>query len=116
MDWLSKYGGKIDCANRSILLTIPEGKRIKYVSRHVPRRSQVNALTGVVQEEVPVVKDYPDVFPEELPGMPPDRDIEFLVELLPGTVPISKRPYRMLANDLEEIKKQVKELLEKGYI
>ena len=71
---------------------------------------------GVVQEEVPVVKDYPDVFPEELPGMPPDRDIEFLIELLPGTGPISKRPYQMPANDLEEIKKRIKELLEKGYI
>ena len=55
------------------------GKRFKYVSRHAPRRTQVNSLTGVVQEEVPVVKDYPDVFPEELPGMPPDRDIEFLI-------------------------------------
>ena len=52
-------------------------KRIKYVSRHVPRRTQVNYLSGVVQEEVPVVKDYPDIFPEELPGMPPDRDIDF---------------------------------------
>ena len=62
------------------------------------------------------MKDYPDVFPEELPGMPPDRDIEFLIELLPGTRPVSKRPYRMPANDLEEIKKQIKELLEKGYI
>src|SRR3954469_23827946 len=48
--------------------------------------------------------------------MPPDRDIEFLIELLPGTGPISKRPYSMPANDLEEIKKQIKELLEKGYI
>ena len=48
--------------------------------------------------------------------MPPDRDIEFLIELLPGTGPISKRPYRMLAKDLEEIKKQIKELLDKGYI
>ena len=107
---MSKYGGSIDCASKSIYLTTPEGKRIKYVSRHVPRRTQVNALTGVVQEEVPVVKDYPDVFLEELPGMPPDRDIEFLIELLPGTGPISKRPYRMPANDLEEIKKQIKEL------
>ena len=116
MDWTSKYGGSIDCASKSIYLTTPEGKRIKYVSRHVPRRSQVNTLTRVVQEEVPVVKDYPDVFLEELPGMPPDRDIEFLIELLPGTGPISKRPYRMPVNDLEEIKKQIKELLEKGYI
>ena len=63
MDWLSKYGGNIDCAIKSILLTTPEGKRIKYVSRHVPSRTQENSLSGVVQEEVPVVKDYPDVFP-----------------------------------------------------
>ena len=73
MDWLSMYGGNIDCVSKSILLTTLEGKRIKYVSRHAPRRTQVNSLSGVVQEEVPVVKDYPDVFPEELPGMPPDE-------------------------------------------
>ena len=113
---MSKFGGSIDCASKSIYLTTPEGKRIKYVSRHVPKRSQVNALTGVVQEEVLVVKDYPDVFPEELPGMPPDRDIDFLIELLLGTGPISKRPYRMPAKDLVEIKNQIKELLDKGYI
>ena len=116
MDWLSMYGGNINCASKLIMLTTPEGKRIKYVSRHVPRRTQVNSLSGVVQEEVSVVKDYPDVFPEELPGMPPDRDIEFLLELLPGTGPISMRPFRMPANDLEEIKKKIKELLEKVYI
>ena len=116
IDWLSKYGGNIDCSSRSILLTTPEGQRIKYVSRHTPKSTHVNSLTGVVQEEVPIVKDYPDVFPEELPRMPSDRDIEFLIELLPGTGPISKRPYRMPTNDLEEIKKQIKELLEKGYI
>jgi hypothetical protein len=57
-----------------------------------------------------VVQDYPDVFPEELPGMPPDRDIKFLIELLPGTSPISKRPYRMLVNELVELKKQIVEL------
>ena len=105
MDWLSMYGGNIDCASKSILLTTPEGKRIKYVSRHAPRRTQVNFLSGVVHEEVRVVKDYLDVFPEELPGMPPDHGIVFLIELLPGTGPISKRLYRMPANDLEEIKK-----------
>ena len=76
----------------------------------------MNSLSGVVQEEVPVVKDFPDVFPEELPDMPPDRDIEFLIELLPGIGPISKRPHRMPAQDLEEIKKQIKELLDKGFI
>ena len=116
MYWLSMYGGNIDCASKSILLTTPEGRRIKYVSRHVPKRTQVNSLSGVVQEEIPVVKDFPDVFPEELPGMPPDRDIEFLIELLPGTGPISKRSYKMPAKDLEEIKKKIKELLDKCFI
>ena len=61
---MSEYGGCIDCASKSIYLTTPEGKMIKYVSRHVPRRSQVNALTGVVQEEVPVVKDFPMFSPK----------------------------------------------------
>ena len=116
MDWMSKYVGNIECASRSIFLTTLEKKRIKYVSRLKPKRTHVNSLTGVVQEEVPVVKDYPDVFPEDLPGMPLDREIEFLIELLPGTGPISKRPYRMPVNDLEEVKKHIKELLEKGYI
>jgi hypothetical protein len=57
-----------------------------------------------------VVQDYPDIFPEELPGMPPDRNIEFLIELLPGTPAISKRPYRMSVNELVELKKQIAEL------
>ena len=58
-------------------------------------------------EVVPVVCEYPDVFPEELPGMPPDRDLEFIIDLIPGTAPIAKRPYRMAANELEELKKQL---------
>ena len=53
-----------------------------------------------------IVKEYPDVFPEELPGMPPDRDVEFLIELKPGTGPIAKRPYPMAVDELKELKKQ----------
>jgi hypothetical protein len=56
------------------------------------------------------------VFPEDLPGMPLDRDIEFIIDLVPGTVPISKRPYQMLANELAELKKQLAELQKKGFI
>jgi hypothetical protein len=63
-----------------------------------------------------VVCEYPDVFPHELPGMPPDRDIEFAIELQPGTAPISKRPYRMPPAELAELKKQLEELLDKGFI
>jgi hypothetical protein len=64
-------------------------------------------------ERIPVVCEYPDVFPDELPGMPPNRDIEFAIELHPGTAPISKRPYRMPP---AELKKQLQELLDKGFI
>jgi hypothetical protein len=67
-------------------------------------------------KEVRVVNEYPDVFPEELPGMPPDRDVEFMIDLLPGTGPIAKRPYRMSVDELEELKKQLKELSDKGHI
>jgi hypothetical protein len=63
-----------------------------------------------------VVKDFLDVFPEELPGMPPDRADEFVIDLLPETAPISKRPNRMSLDELKELKKQLTELQEAGYI
>jgi hypothetical protein len=63
-----------------------------------------------------VVRDFPDVFPEELPGMPPDREVEFVIDLLPGTAPISKRPYRMSVEELKELKKELTELQEAGYL
>jgi hypothetical protein len=63
-----------------------------------------------------VVRDFSDVFPEELPGMPPDREVEFVMDLLPGTAPISKRLYRMSVEELKELKKQLTELQEAEYI
>jgi hypothetical protein len=66
--------------------------------------------------DIKVVNEYPDVFPDDLPGMPPDRDIEFSIVLLLGTAPISKRPYRMNVKDLVELKRQIEELLSKGFI
>jgi hypothetical protein len=67
-------------------------------------------------DQVPIVCEYPDVFPDELPGMPPDRDIEFIIELIPGTGPIAQRPYRMNPAELVELKKQLDDLLSKGFI
>ena len=72
--------------------------------------SQLHALNATILPEleaIPVVHEFPDVFPEELPGMPPDREVEFVIELLPGTAPVSKRPYRMPPNELAELKKQL---------
>jgi hypothetical protein len=62
------------------------------------------------------VCEFSDVFPDELLGLPPDRDIEFRIELVPGTTPISRRPYRMPLDELVELKKQLEELLKKGFI
>jgi hypothetical protein len=63
-----------------------------------------------------VVKDFLDVFPEELPGMPPDTEVELVIDLLPGTAPTFKQPYRMSVEELKELKKQLTELQEAGYI
>jgi hypothetical protein len=67
-------------------------------------------------EEILVVQEYLDVFPEELLGIPPDHNIEFLIELLPRTPPISRRPYIMSVNELVELKKQLVELQVEGFI
>jgi hypothetical protein len=67
-------------------------------------------------EDIPVACEFPDVFPEDLPGMPLDRDVEFTIELQPGTAPFSKRPYKMTPKELAQLKVQLKELLDKGYI
>jgi hypothetical protein len=69
-----------------------------------------------VGDNICVVRDFPDVFPEELPGMPPDREVEFVIDLLPRTAPISKWPYRMSVEELKELKKQLTELKEARYI
>ena len=66
--------------------------------------------------EVPVVNEFFDVFPEDLPGLPPDREIEFEIELAPGTEPISIAPYRMAPAELKELKVQMEELLSKGFV
>jgi hypothetical protein len=67
-------------------------------------------------EDIPVACEFPDVFPEDLPGIPPDLDVEFVIELQPGTTPISRRPYKMTPKELAELKVQLNELLDKGYI
>jgi hypothetical protein len=76
----------------------------------------LNQAKGTILEGIRIVQDYPDVFLEDLQGMPPDRDIEFIIALLPGTPPISKRSYRMPINELVELKKHIAELQAKGFM
>jgi hypothetical protein len=86
-----------------------------------PRKGSYHQVTTHIEEIKPseainVVSEFPDVFLEELPGMPPERKVEFAIELIPGTAPISKRAYRVSGPELVELKKQIDESLEKGYI
>ena len=67
-------------------------------------------------DDIPVVREFSDVFPKDLLGIPIDREIEFSIDLLLGTSPISKAPYRMALTELKELKEQLQELLEKGFI
>jgi hypothetical protein len=112
----------INCAKKSVKLTTPEAKEMEFVTepvvtaKGVANHAKVNQLGASQGSDVPVANEFLDVFPEELPGMPSDRDIEFVIELKPGTSPIYKTPYRMATPELTELKEHIKELLEKGFI
>jgi hypothetical protein len=103
-------------------LTGSSGKGLEYVveslvmNKAASNRIMLNHLDAASTLDIRTVSEYPDVFPEELPDMPSDREIEFVIGLVLGTTPIFKRPYRMVANQLAELKEQLQELLDKGYI
>nr|AAT69617.1 putative polyprotein [Oryza sativa Japonica Group] len=125
---LTRNKGVIDCASRTITLTNDKGEKITFRSlasqKSVASLNQaaIEGQTEIVEksprklEDIPIVQEYLEVFPEDLTTMPPKREIEFRIDLAPETAPIYKRPYRMAANELAEVKKQVDEQLQKGYI
>ncbi|KAA0065937.1 ty3-gypsy retrotransposon protein [Cucumis melo var. makuwa] len=111
MDWLAANHASIDCSRKEVAFNPPSMGTWSILASMVDTREVDVSLSSE-----PVVKDYPDVFPEELPGLPPHREVEFAIELEPGTVPISRAPYRMAPTELKELKVQLQELLDKGFI
>jgi hypothetical protein len=122
MDWLGKHKVLIDCAKKSVKLTTLDGEELEFVTepvvtaKGIANRVEINQSDASQGSEVPVVNEFPDILPEELPGMPPNRDIEFVIELKPGTAPIYKTPFRMTTPELAELKEHIRELLKKGFI
>jgi hypothetical protein len=117
MDWLSKYDGVIQCTRKAVKLTKKDRTSVEFVAMvQLDQDSVLNQTKEISLEDIRVVRECPNVFPEQFPSMPPDHDIELLIELLPGTPPISKRPYWMLVNELVELKKQIVKLQGKGFI
>src|SRR5664279_4856492 len=103
MDWLVKYKAQLDCVGNTVIVTHPSGDIVRYRSPLAMPSTSSSPLSPEIAlyfmegldtpeiQEVSVVCDFPDVFPEELPGMPPNRCVEFVIELLPGTTPVCKR-------------------------
>jgi hypothetical protein len=117
MSWMKWHRVVLDISARLVHLNSPVyGK----VTLHLPAISRIkSSLYHMVErglEDIHVVHEFPDVFPDDLPGMPPERVIEFKIELQPGTAPISKAPYKMSREESAELKIQLKDLLDKGFI
>ena len=106
---MKHYKVVLDTSAGTVSFTTPDGTRyitLQLANHQIPT-GFVHSLEMDPLEEIPVVSDYPDVFPEELPGLPPERAVEFSIELIPGTAPVFRRPYRMSQNDLAEMKVQL---------
>uniref|UniRef100_A0A2N9H2J6 Integrase catalytic domain-containing protein n=1 Tax=Fagus sylvatica TaxID=28930 RepID=A0A2N9H2J6_FAGSY len=139
MDWLAANYASVDCRSKKVKFQIPGEMEFSFVgsgasvtpcvisalqARRMLRKGCRGYLATVRDtqqdelkiENIPIVSEFPEVFPEDLPGLPPDREIEFSIDLLPGSGPISKAPYRMAPAELKELKEQLQELLDKGFI
>jgi hypothetical protein len=102
MNWMSQHGVLIDTSTQVVMLKDPTDQKgfLVQLPRQIDLSSEVHAVQTKALADIPVVSEFPDVFLDDLPGLPPDQDVEFKIELLPGTAPISRRPYRMPPNEL----------------
>ncbi|GJX80368.1 putative reverse transcriptase domain-containing protein [Tanacetum coccineum] len=106
MDWLSKYHAKILCDEKVVHIPI-NGETL--IIRVMEKKSDEKKL-----EDIPVVKEFPDVFPEDLPGIPPVRQVEFQIDLIPGAAPVAQTPYRLAPSEMQELSNQLQELTDRG--
>ena len=138
MDWLSMHHARIICDEKvvhlpydgetliirgdrsgtrlSIISSVKTEKYIKkgcyaFLAHVTEKKTEEKRL-----EDVPTVRDFPDVFPEDLPGLPPTRQVEFQIDLVPGAAPVARAPYRLAPSELKELSDQLQELLDKGFI
>jgi hypothetical protein len=116
MDWITTHKGVISTSPRLVTLVHPDGTRVTFEpmkSRDIPA---VYSLHTRAISDVPMVCEFEDVFPEDLSSLPPDRDVEFVINLVSGTAPIAQSPYRMAEVELKLLKAELDSLLEKGFI
>ena len=139
MDWLSRHKAKLDYYKKELKLHRPRNSEVKFrgirrevfssmisamAAQRMLRKGCYGYLAYVLEtvkeetlvDEIPVVREFLDVLPDDIAGLPPDREVEFTIDLIPGTEPISIIPYTMTPVELRELKAQLEELLSKGFI
>ncbi|KAI3686594.1 hypothetical protein L1987_80274 [Smallanthus sonchifolius] len=139
MDWLSKNQDEIICSEKIVRIPLPSGEIlsvqgersgaaigiISFMKAQKCLRKGYTAILALVAdksteekklEDIPIVLEFPEVFPEDLPGLPPHRQVEFQIDLTPGAAPIARAPYRLAPSELQELSTQLQELLDKGFI
>ncbi|GJS55043.1 putative reverse transcriptase domain-containing protein [Tanacetum coccineum] len=146
MDWLARYQAVIVCAEKIVripwrnktLIIHGDGsnqgnvtrlniisctKTQKYMEKgfpiflaHITAKEVEDKSEKKRLEDVPIVQDFPEVFPEDLPGLPPTRQVEFQIDLVPGAAPVARAPYRLAPSEMKELSEQLKELSDKGFI
>jgi hypothetical protein len=118
MNWLAQHKAILNTDLRTIKLSHGREEVLLSIPIAIPAKPFGRVYEAIILEiqDIPVVCEFPGVFPKDLPGLPPERDVEFVIELKPGTTPISRRLYQMPPNELAELKTQLQDLLEKGSI
>ncbi|GJT00636.1 putative reverse transcriptase domain-containing protein [Tanacetum coccineum] len=114
MDWLAKYHAVIVCAEK--IVRIPFGDEILIVRANITATKDKDKSKEKRLEDVPVVQEFPEVFPEDLPGIPPTQQVEFRIDLVPGATPVARAPYRLAPSEMKELAEQLQELTDKGFI
>nr|GEX11032.1 putative reverse transcriptase domain-containing protein [Tanacetum cinerariifolium] len=121
MDWLKKYHGVIICDE---IVRVPFGREITRILskgcdvflEHITTKEAKDKSEEKRLKDVPVVRDFPEVFPEDLSGIPPAQQVEFQIDLVPGAAPVARAPYRLAPSEMKELAEKLQELSDKGFI
>ncbi|GKA01253.1 putative nucleotidyltransferase, ribonuclease H [Tanacetum coccineum] len=119
MDWLSNYKAEIICHENVVRIPLPDGKMVRVVGERPEEKARLlmsAKASDKKQEEIVVVRDFPEVFPDDLSGLLPIREIEFRIELIHGATLVAKSPYRLAPSEMEELSGQLKKIQDRGFI
>ncbi|GJZ39654.1 putative reverse transcriptase domain-containing protein [Tanacetum coccineum] len=119
MDWLSNQKAMIVCHEKIVRIPVEEGKVLCVQGERNVRKTKTLMSTKANEptlSDIPIVRDFEDVFPDDLSGLPPQRQVEFRIDLIPGATPVAKSPYRLAPSEMQELSEQLQELQDKGFI